>query len=86
MKHCDSLGSVKKQSRTSGLQKWYSCLNELRSITDGIIFTAVTATATTSTKRKIFNLLEMKKPYEVVSSPDRSNISFVVKKMENDYS
>ena len=51
MKHCDPLGSVKKQSRTSGLQKWYSCLNELRSITDGILFTAVTATATTSTKR-----------------------------------
>ena len=44
---------------------------------------ALTAIATIQTKRKIFSLLKMKKPYEVLASPNRNNISFVVQKMEN---
>lgn len=44
---------------------------------------ALTATATLSTKKKIFNLLEFVDPFEVVASPHRNNISFVVQKMEN---
>ena len=70
----------------AAFRKWYGRLNELRSITEGIPFMALTATASTLTKRKIFGLLEMKCPYEVVASPDRSNISFVVQKMQNNYS
>ena len=43
----------------------------------------LTATATTQTKTKIFNLLDMEMPFEVVTSPNRNNICYVVQKMEN---
>ena len=64
-------------------RKWYSRLNQLRSITNEIPFMALTATATTQTKTKIFNLLDMEMPFEVVTSPNRNNICYVVQKMEN---
>ena len=64
-------------------RKRYSRLNQLRSITNGISFMTLTATATTQTKTKIFNLLDMEMPFEVVTSPNRNNICYVVQKMEN---
>ena len=85
--HCVThWGQSNGNHERAAFRKWYSRLNELRSITEGIPFMTLTATATTSTKRKIFDLLEMKKPYEVVASPDRGIVSFVVQKMENDCS
>lgn len=81
--HCvTQWGQSNSNHERLAFRKWYSQLNELRSLTDGVPFMALTATATTSTKKKIFSLLEMKKPYEVVTSPDRSNVTFVVQKME----
>ena len=44
---------------------------------------ALTASATVSTKRMIFKLLEFVDPFEVVVSPNRNNISYVVQKMED---
>ena len=44
---------------------------------------ALTATATVSTKRMTFKLLEFVDPFEVVVSPNRNNISHVVQKMED---
>lgn len=82
--HCvTQWGQSNSNHERLAFRMWYSRLNELRSITDGVPFMALTATATTVTKRKIFSLLEMKNPNEVVTSPDRNNISFVVQKMEN---
>ena len=81
--HCvTQWGQSNSNRERMAFRKWYARLNELRSITE-VPFMALTATATTQTKRKIFSLLEMKKPYEVIASPNRNNISFVVQKMEN---
>ena len=82
--HCvTQWGQSNSNRERMAFRKWYARLNELRSITE-VPFMALTATATTQTKRKIFSLLEMKKPYEVIASPNRNSISFVVKKMEKD--
>ena len=69
----------------SAFRKWYrySRLNKLRSLANDIPIMALTATATVSTKRMIFNLLEFVDPFEVVVSPNRNNISYVVQKMED---
>ena len=64
----------------SAFRKWYSCLNELRSLANNIPIMALTATATVLTKKMIFNLLEFVDPFEVVVSPNRNNISYVVQK------
>ena len=81
--HCvTQWGQSNSNRERMAFRKWYARLNELRSITE-VPFMALTATATTQTKRKIFSLLEMKKPYEVIASPNRNNISFVVQKIEN---
>ena len=47
---------------------------------------ALTATATNNTKAKIYELLELRNPYEVKINQDRSNIPYVVQKMARDLS
>jgi len=70
----------RNRDRTA-FRKWYSRLDQLRSLT-GVPIMALTATATLETKKKMFSLLEFVKPFEVVASPNRSNISYGVQKME----
>ena len=85
--HCvTQWGQSNSNHERLAFRKWYSRLSELRSLTDEVPFMALTATATTLTKRRILSLLEMKNPFEVVTSHDRSNDSFGVQKMENNCS
>ena len=81
--HCITEWSLSNNNRDrSAFRKWYSRLNELRSLANNIPIMALTATATVSTKKMIFNLLEFVDPFDVVVSPNRNNISYVVQKME----
>ena len=64
-------------------RQWYSCLKELRSLVpSGLPFLALTATASKTTKKDIFEVLEFKSPCEVVESPDRKNIVYSTQLME----
>ena len=82
--HCITEWGLPNNNRDrSAFRKWYSRLNKLRSLANNIPIMALTATATVSTKKMIFNLLEFVDPFEIVVSPNRSNISYVVQKMED---
>ena len=64
-------------------RQWYSCLKELRSLVPGgLPFLAFTATASRTTKKDIYEVLEFKSPCEVVESPDRRNIVYSTQLME----
>ena len=64
-------------------RQWYSCLKELRSLVpSGLPFLALTATASKTTKKDIYEVLEFKSPCEVVESPDRRNIVYSTQLME----
>ena len=59
-------------------RKWFGRINEIRSIVGKVPLTALTATATTSTRLKILGSLEMKSPALIMDSPNRDNISYAV--------
>ncbi len=83
--HCVTQWGLSNSNRErTAFRKWYSRLNELRSLTHpSVPVMALTATATCNTKTKIYELLELRNPYEVMINPDRSNITYVVQKMVN---
>ena len=62
-------------------RKWYSRINEARSLTK-VPFMALTATGTKATKDKIFELLGFTYPVEVLTSPNRNNISYCVQALD----
>ena len=86
--HCVTQWGLSNSNRErTAFRKWYSRLNELRSLTSSNVpVMALTATATNNTKTKIYELLELRNPYEVKINPDRSNITYVVQKMVRDLS
>jgi superfamily II DNA helicase RecQ len=56
--HCvTQWGQSNRNRERLAFRKWYSRLNKLRSLSDGVPFMALIATATTLTKRKIRYLL-----------------------------
>ena len=59
-------------------RKWFSRINEIRSIVGKVPLIALTATATTSTRLKIMRSLEMKSPTLIMDSPNRDNITYAV--------
>ena len=49
----------------------------------GIPIMALTTTTTKGNKRKMYELLELNEPFEVVACPNRNNICYDVQKMDN---
>lgn len=66
-------------------RKWYGDLGELRSFFKNVNFIACTATATTSTKAKIFSVLGLNRQntLEIEVSPDRENLRYVKQYVDN---
>jgi superfamily II DNA helicase RecQ len=60
-------------------RKWYGNLGELRSLFKNVNFIVCTATATTSTKAKIFSILSLNRgnTLEIEVSPDRENLIYM---------
>ena len=46
-------------------------------------FITLTATATPKTKAKIFELLELREPKEIVESPNKPNVRYAIQKLRN---
>ena len=64
-------------------RQWYSCPKELRSlVTSGLPFLPLTVTASKTTKKDRYEVLEFKSPCEVVESPDKRNIVYSTQLME----
>ena len=64
-------------------RQWYFCLKELKSLVpSGLPFLALTTTASKTTKKDIYEVLEFESPCEVVESPDRRNIVYSTQVME----
>ena len=77
-------GTSSSNKKSTAFRIWYSRLNELKSLVGkNVKFLALTATATKKTKRRIFEMLELDNPFEIVDDPNRPNITFVVQKMDN---
>ena len=75
------MGYLKQQQTTFSI----SCLVftiELVEITCGCTFYH-TATATPQTKAKIFELLELREPKEIVESPNKPNVRYAIQKLRN---
>ena len=75
------MGHLKQQQTTFSI----SCLVftiELVEITCGCTFYH-TATATPKTKAKIFELLELREPKEIVESPNKPNVRYAIQKRRN---
>ena len=64
----------------------YSRLHELRSLAPNVNILALTATATSTTKKTILDVLLMKNPYIIYESPNKSNIAYSVLYMARDKS
>ena len=64
---------------------WYGNLGKLRSLFTDVNLIVCTATATTSTKSKIFDVLDlrMQKTFCIQKSPERPNIAFSFQYVEN---
>ncbi|XP_028404789.1 mediator of RNA polymerase II transcription subunit 34-like [Dendronephthya gigantea] len=67
-------------------RKWYGNLGELRALFKDVNFIACTATATISTKSKIFNVLQMNRgnTLEIEVSPDRANLTYAMQYVDNE--
>ena len=77
-------GLAASNKKKSAFRIWYSRLNELRSLVpQGTPFLALTATATRQTRDQIFEMLEIESPVELIESPNRPNITYVVQKIDN---
>ena len=66
-------------------RKWYGNLGELRSLFKNVNIIVCTATATTSTKAKIFSILSLNRgnTLEIEVSPDRENLIYVKQYVDN---
>ena len=70
-----------RSNKYSAFRVWFSRLHELRSLLPGVMFIALTATATADTRKVIFDVLDMKNPLIILESPNKPNISYVVQYM-----
>ena len=66
--------SAKKGEQAS--HKWFSRINEIRSLVEGISLVALTSTATKETKEKIIKALEMEEAVILNQNPNRKNIAY----------
>ncbi|XP_044167085.1 ATP-dependent DNA helicase RecQ-like [Acropora millepora] len=81
--HCvTEWGTSSNNKQRSAFRVWYSRLNELRSLVDAPFIT-LTATAKPKTKAKIFELLELREPKEIVESPNKPNVRYAIQKLRN---
>jgi len=76
--HCISHWGYAVKKGERAFRKWFSWINEIRSIVGKVPLIALTATATTSTRLKMMRSLEMKAPALIMESPNRINISYGV--------
>ncbi len=83
--HCVThWGNVSNNKEKTAFRSWYSRLNELKSIVPSSVpLMALTATATRETREKMFDILNMRDPFELVESPYKENITFAVQEMDN---
>lgn len=80
--HCmTEWGLSSANDKKSAFRKWYSRINEAKSLTQ-VPLMALTATATKTTKGKIFELLEFTHPVEIIESPNKNNISYCVQVLD----
>ena len=81
--HCvTEWGTSSNNKQRSAFRVWYSRLNEFRSLVDAPFIT-LTATATPKTKAKMFELLKLREPKEIVESPDKPNVRYAIQKLRN---
>ena len=67
-------------------RKWFSRINEIRSIIRQVLLDALTATATTATRLKIMRALQMKNPAALIfESPNWHNISYAAQVINHDH-
>lgn len=66
----------------AAFRECYGRLHELRSLAPNAKMIALTATATKLTKETILNILLMEKPFEIQESPNKPNITYIVKCMQ----
>jgi len=82
--HCvTEWGTSGSNKDRSAFRRWYSRLNEIRSIVTEVSFVALTATATKKTKERIFELLEFESPKEISESPNKQNVRYSVQKLDS---
>ena len=62
----------------------YARLHELRSLAPNAKLLALTATATSETRKAIMEILLMDNPFIIYESPDKSNITYSVFYMSRD--
>lgn len=75
---CPCRGYAAKKGERA-FRKWFSRINEIRSIVKRVPVIALTATATTETRLQIIKALEMNNPALIIDIPNRQNISYGVK-------
>ena len=68
----------------SAFRECYGHLHELRSLAPSAKMIALTATATKLTKETILDILLMDKPFEIQESPNKPNVTYIVKCMQKD--
>ena len=78
------LRGMSEDNKTKAFRECYGHLHELRSLAPNAKLIALTATATKLTKETILNILLMKKPFEVQESPNKPNVTYIVKCMQKD--
>ena len=71
-------------SKMAAFMECYGRLHELRSLVTSINFMCLTATATKVTKDAIIEILCMNTPCEISESPEKQNITYIVKQMDWD--
>ena len=59
-------------------------MDELRSLVTLVNYICVTATATKDTKEAIVDILGMKEPHKITESPEKPNVTYIVKRMPRD--
>lgn len=69
-------------AKLAPFRECYGRLNELRSLAPKVPILALTATATKITKCAIIDILGMGAPHIISESPEKPNISYVIKYME----
>ena len=75
---------MSEDNKTKAFRECYGHLHELRSLAPNAKLIALTATATKLTKETILNILLMEKPFEVQESPNKPNVTYIVKCMQQD--
>lgn len=82
--HCViAWGLSNSNANKTAFRRWFSRLNEIRSLVrKGLNFLALTATASRTTREKIFELLELDSPKVITESPNKENIRYSVDKLD----